>query len=216
MIGILAYGSLLADPGWEIKDHTDRIIRSVDTPFPVEYARRSRTRSGAPTLVPVQPGKGIPVQAAVIVLKESNSLQNACDILYRREIHRPGDLQKKYREPRGQNTDHIRIDVLRDFAGLDTVVYTNLSCNFEQIVDDTYDDHEKAELLSIAARESLTEETFYTCQDGIHYLDTARHYGVRTRLTDIYLRAILALSGHATDLATARVLLAKSKGIITE
>lgn len=216
MIGILAYGSLIADPEWEIKDCTERIIRPVETPFPVEYARRSQTRADAPTLVPVPQGKGIPVHAAVLVLKETVSLQHASDILYRREIHRPGDSKKVYRVPRENNADRIRIERLQDFAGLETVIYTKLAINFEPIVDDTYDDHEKAELLSIAARESLTEETFYTGQDGIQYLDAASHYGVQTRLTDIYIRAILALAGSATDLATARAILAKTKGIITE
>ena len=94
MIGILAYGSLIADPGWEIRDQTQRMIWSIMTPFPVEYARRSLTRGGSPTLVPVPEGKGIPVQAAVYVLRDGVSLQHAKDILFRRELHRPGDHAK--------------------------------------------------------------------------------------------------------------------------
>jgi len=50
-IGILAYGSLIIDPGPEIGPLIVRRITTV-TPFVVEYARLSRTRGGAPTLVP--------------------------------------------------------------------------------------------------------------------------------------------------------------------
>ena len=50
-VGILAYGSLIADPGVEIGP---LIVRRIDTltPFPVEYARFSATRGGRPTAVP--------------------------------------------------------------------------------------------------------------------------------------------------------------------
>lgn len=215
MIGILAYGSLIADPGWEIKDSTEGVVRPVETPFPVEYARRSKTRGGAPTLVPVPSGKGLPVQAAVIVLKKTVTLPHAYNILYRREIHRPGDSKKVYREPPAETSDRLQIKQLNGFAGTEVVLYTHLKANFEQILDDSYDDHEKSELLSIAARESLTEESFYAGQDGILYLDAANHFGVQTRLTAIYTHAVLALAGFVDDLATARAVLAKSKGIIT-
>ena len=47
MIGIMAYGSLIADPGNEIQNRLDHFISDVETPFPVEYARRSgKTRNG--------------------------------------------------------------------------------------------------------------------------------------------------------------------------
>ncbi len=207
MIGILAYGSLITDPGWEILDCTKQIIRQVKTPFPVEYARRSgKTRRGAPTLVPVPEGKGDPVNAAVLVLKEGVTLQRARDILYRRELHRPGDSGKTYDPARQVNENTIQVSELADYAGLglEVVLFTNLSANFVEILDETFDDHEKAELLSMAARESLTEETFFTNQDGIFYLAAAQHFGVQTRLTDIYTHAILALAviqpfGNSTD-----------------
>jgi hypothetical protein len=54
IIGILAFGSLIDDPGEEIANviSGDPII--VETPFPVEYGRFSLSRGGAPTLVPHQ------------------------------------------------------------------------------------------------------------------------------------------------------------------
>ena len=115
------------------------------------------------------------------------------------------------------NENTIQVSELADYAGLglEVVLFTNLSANFVEILDETFDDHEKAELLSVAARESLTEETFFTNQDGIFYLAAAQHFGVQTRLTDIYTHAILALASHANDLATARIVLARSKGILT-
>jgi len=215
MIGILAYGSLITDPGWEILDHTDKgdWIRPVETPFAVEYARRSKTRANAPTLVPVPDGKGIPVQSEIIVLKEEISLPQAFNILYRREIHRVGDTRKNYCEPEVNDLKKIRISQLKDFAGLDVVLYTNLAANFEEVLDDGYSDQQKSKLLCDAACESLTRETYHTCQDGIHYLDAAIHCGVQTRLTELYSQEILEKAGNSENLATARMILAKSKGL---
>jgi hypothetical protein len=51
-MGVLAFGSLLNDPGCELLGAEVQRI-SVRTPFPVEFARYSRSRRGAPTLVPV-------------------------------------------------------------------------------------------------------------------------------------------------------------------
>jgi hypothetical protein len=214
MIGILAYGSLIADPGWEIIDQTDSMIHPVETPFPVEYARRSKTRANAPTLVPVPFGKGVPVQATVIVLKKEILLQQAKDILYRREIHRICDTKKVYREPDSQDSNKMRIVLLNNFAGVNTVLYTKLATNFQPILDDEYNDHQKSDLLCAAACESLTEETFHSCQDGIHYLNAAIHSGVKTRLTELYAQAILKVAGNnVVELALARAIIAKSKGL---
>ena len=53
MIGILAYGSLIDDPGDEIKPLVKQKIEGVETPFAIEFARSSKSRNGAPTLIPV-------------------------------------------------------------------------------------------------------------------------------------------------------------------
>lgn len=57
VLGILAYGSLIAGPGAELQPLVVD-SKAVDTPFEVEYARSSTKRAGAPTLVPVPDGKG--------------------------------------------------------------------------------------------------------------------------------------------------------------
>ena len=56
MVGILAYGSLIDDPGSEIGEVIADVISDIETPFSVEFARSSSTRSGAPTLIPVEAG----------------------------------------------------------------------------------------------------------------------------------------------------------------
>lgn len=54
-IGILAFGSIINEPGEELAAAVTRRIE-VETPVAVEFARSSRTRDGAPTLVPVNRG----------------------------------------------------------------------------------------------------------------------------------------------------------------
>ena len=198
MIGILAFGSLITDPGWEIEEFTAEVIPGVETPFPVEYARRSTSRAGAPTLVPVPPEYGCPVQAQIIMLKKDIPLQLARDMLYRRELNRPGDLNKPYPTRLCQKPNRVVIVELSEFAGLERVLYTRLGVNFPEIVDPTFDGHEKPELLSVAARDSLTEKTFFTGRDGIQYLAAAIQNGINTPLTDIYRFAIMQLAVAST------------------
>ena len=76
-IGILAYGSLIHEPGCEI---APAIIRQIfcRTPFKVEYARKSNSRNGAPTLVPDNRGTKVTAQILVVDL----TLCEAKDCLY--------------------------------------------------------------------------------------------------------------------------------------
>src|SRR5687767_12798572 len=87
MIGVLAYGSLMADPGSELAAITVGVKRDVLTPFPVEFARTSQKRCGAPTLVPVEDGGGR-VRAAIIEVNVDE--KQTMDIVYRREINEVG------------------------------------------------------------------------------------------------------------------------------
>lgn len=63
-VGIIAYGSLLPDPGSEIEVATAEVIQDLVTPFPVEYARSSKKCDGSPTLVPSQAGAPVPLAAS--------------------------------------------------------------------------------------------------------------------------------------------------------
>jgi hypothetical protein len=118
-IGILAYGSLLADPGIEIHPLVVDWIGTL-TPFPVEYARLSATRGGAPTVVPHS--RGHPVRAKVLVLAEAVSLTEARNLLWRRETRNEGS-GKDYRESRNANAVIVRD--LPGCCGLAHVLYTD-------------------------------------------------------------------------------------------
>ncbi len=214
MIGILAYGSLIADPGWEIGNLIDRTIMEVETPFAVEYARKSDTRSGAPSLVPVPDGKGGHVQSCLFVLKPYTRIQSAKNILYRREIHQIGNRSKIYIHSNNPGVNKTTVDEIHNFKDVDLVLYTRIGANLPAILDENITDQEKAEQLARLSINSINEMTFFTCQDGIHYLAAAMHYGVTTRLTELYKQAILHLTDNAPDLTEARLCVAKGKKII--
>ena len=123
-IGILAYGSLIPNPGAEIAAVTVDRITGVETPFRVEFSRSSRVRDGAPTLVPVDKGGGR-VSAVVIVLRESVTETAAQDMLYRRERNRVGSGEI-YADVDQTNIDSAFLGRLDHFAGLDVVFHAAL------------------------------------------------------------------------------------------
>jgi hypothetical protein len=215
MIGILAYGSLITHPGHELESVLDHEIPDVMTPFPVEYARRSRSRADAPTLVPVPAGCGTPVKAAVLVLKKYTRKKKALNFLYRRELHREGDLKVFYDDQaQRQKKDALVIENLKNQYGLKLVYYTAPKPNFEQILDSNIVQEEKAALLAQAAIDSITRETFDKGLDGIQYLADNIDAGVSTALTEAYAQAILQKAGNAPNLNLARRVIAQQKGII--
>lgn len=57
-IGILAYGSLIKEPGVEIEPLIVERI-PTQTPFMVEYARLSQSRGGGPTVIPHTSGNPV-------------------------------------------------------------------------------------------------------------------------------------------------------------
>jgi hypothetical protein len=215
MIGILAYGSLITHPGHEIESVLDRVIPDVLTPFPVEYARRSQSRAGTPTLVPVPTGCGASVKAVVLVLKKYTRKKKALNFLYRREIHREGDLTVNYDDQaQRQKKDALVIENLKNQYGLKLVYYATLKPNFGQILDSNIPQEEKATLLTRAAIDSITHETFDKGLDGIQYLVDNIDAGVVTALTETYAQAILEKAGNAPNLDQARWFIAKQKGVI--
>jgi hypothetical protein len=86
-VGILAFGSLIDDPGPEIDAAFTGRKLNVRTPFRVEFARASTKRYGAPTLVPVQQG-GASVPGQILLVNVSE--REAKDRLWRREIDKIG------------------------------------------------------------------------------------------------------------------------------
>ena len=216
MIGILAYGSLITHPGQEIESVLDHVIPDVMTPFPVEYARRSRSRAGAPTLVPIPIGCGTPVNAVVLVLKKYTRKKKAQNFLYRRELHKEGDPKVFYDDQvQRQKRDALVIETMKTQFGLSVIYYTALKPNFTEILDAKRTLEEKVELLARAAIDSLTQETYAKEMDGIQYLADNIEAGVVTTLTEPYEQAIVKKAGNnISNLGQARKLIAQQKGII--
>jgi hypothetical protein len=151
----------------------------VETPFRVEFARSSRTRDGAPTLVPVSSG-GARVPAEVLVLDDRVTVAEGRGMLYRRETRKDG-------------TDARWIDELTDWAGLSTVLYTALPANIQPLT---------AEKLADLAVASAAAPAGAGRRDGISYLQQQKIRGLRTPLMPPYETAVLAQTG-ADDLDSA-------------
>lgn len=192
-IGILAYGSLITDPGDEIKAITVRTIRNVTTPFAVEYARSSGGRGGAPTLVPVTTG-GAPVQACIYEVNTDE--KTACDILYRREIGEVGS-GKTYKPPELGNLKKVGIEKFVGLGNVDVVLSTKLAPTISPLDAATLAD------LAIASAQSIDDG-----RDGISYLLNAMTSGINTPLTSEYIAEVVAKVG-AADLSDA---IAKVRG----
>ena len=177
-IGILAYGSLIDDPGCEIEA---RIVREkrCRTPFKVEYARKSSKRSNAPTLVPFEEGDNVSGKLLVVDL----SLREAKNRLYRREINKVCCKSKTYSEPSDDNVNAVRIQTMYDFEGIDLSIYASLLPNIEEL------SAEKLACLAINSARNLSDG-----RDGITYLLNAKKVGIRTPLSYAYETAILKMT----------------------
>jgi len=181
-VGILAYGSLLSDPGKEIAARQVGTIDDVETPFPVEFARSSDSRGGAPTLIPVENG-GAKVRGRIILVDAST--EEAMDILYRREIHQVGS-GKAYKEPKPDRRNRVRVKILPHFYGVETL-YADLPSNIATVT---------AEVLARLAIESVARAE--TGKDGITYLIAAKAHGIRTALFDVYEKEVLRITEAAS------------------
>ena len=178
-VGIMSFGSLIDDPGEEIGPRVIDRWSVERTPFNVEFARSSRTRGGAPTLVPV-PAGGAPLPATILVLDADE--HDARSLLHRREGHRtggpaaPGD---------GSATWIRRID----WPGLAACIYTGLEPNIEPLT---------AERLAELALWSVATTAGERRADGISYLAAAKARGVVTPLSGPYEAEILRRTGTHT------------------
>ena len=190
-IAILAYGSLISHPGEEIKQHKEDFEICCYTPFHVEYARKSSSRGNAPTLIPVVQG-GSHVKAKLLILKKNVSLQQAKDMLFRREIHQVGKgiFYKALPKP---NINTVIIEQLENFHNIDIVIYTKIGANI---------DNPTPQLLAKLAIESVKQ---YKDKDetGIRYLSDNINKGIITPLTAEYKKKILEI-GNAESLESVQ------------
>lgn len=182
-IGILAYGSLTCDPGEEIQAVIANCIENVKTPFKVEFLRSSKSRDGAPTLVPVEEGSdyGDYVKAKILVLKKDVSEKEAKDKLYRREKHKVGSgIEYKPKPNPGQND--VEIKLLKNFQGIKIVLYTKIGGNIDNPTP-----KELARLAIKSARSKAGKQR----KDGISYLYDAKCSGIKTPLMAEYEKEVL-------------------------
>jgi len=187
MIGVLAYGSLIADPGSELAAITIGIERNVLTPFSVEFARTSQRRFGAPTLVPIEDG-GSRVRAVIFEVNVDE--KQAIDIVYRREINEVGS-NKTYIERPEHWKNAVRIDRIKGLEGFDLVISTRIPANIASPSAETLAE------LAISSAQQLADG-----RDGISYLINAKACGIETPLSPAYERMILDRTG-APDLVAA-------------
>jgi hypothetical protein len=181
-VGILAYGSLIGDPGPELSPLIINII-SVETPFGIEYGRKSRTRGYAPTLTIAGSG-GIKVPAIVLILDPKTDITEAKNMLYRRE-RRIYDSTLHYCEPILDSNKMI-IRELENFQNVSCVIYVDLPSNIEQITPEN---------LACLAISSAKSDAGKRSMDGITYLKDNIANGIITPLTRLYEQEILRQSG---------------------
>jgi hypothetical protein len=182
-IGILAFGSIAEEPGTELAAAVTRRIE-VKTPFAVEFARSSRTRDGAPTLVPAR-GSGARIPALVLILDDSVTIADAREMLYRRETGRLHDVSTGSRAS--------WIGQLAGLAGTDACLYTAFEPNIRPLT---------AEKLAELAVFSAVAPAGAERRDGISYLQQQQRRRVVTPLMHAYEEAVLARTG-ARDLGEA-------------
>lgn len=199
-IAILAYGSLIEDPGKELKPLFTRCIKPVQTPFSVEFACSSGTRDGAPTLVPVDVG-GATVGGVLLVLDATVDRAKAEDLLWRRET-RNECTDKPYPRTSNPGPNSVLIKCVCNFAGFETVLYTWIAPNIERLSPDRL-----AELAICSARRSAGAKRM----DGISYLNSIIDAGISTPLSSKYEAAILEKTG-AANLNDAYCMISSGEG----
>ena len=181
-IGILAYGSLIDDPGSELKPLILEIRKEGPTLFNVEYARASQKRDGGPTLVPWDGGGQ--VRAALLVLKPGVTLAQATDMLYRREIGQVGSSESY--KPSAVGRNRVQVKRLVNVFGVATLLYTSIPGNITPLTPKE---------LARRAIESARGAAGADQQDGISYLRRAIENGIETPMTPDYVKEILEITG---------------------
>lgn len=186
-IGILAYGSLIEDPGIELEPLVLERIVGVQTPFNIEFARTSASRNGAPTVVPVE-HLGAPVSAVILVLKDNVDVETAKDLLWRRET-RNENSAKHYPNPTNPNVNQVVVSEVKNYNGIDLVLFTRIGANI---------DTPTAEKLAELAIESAKAKAGKDGKDGINYLISLKRQNITTPLMPEYERMILQFLGVET------------------
>jgi len=172
---------LLWDPGEELQACYDHTISDVLTPFRVEFARSSKSQEGAPTLIPTDE-HGVSLKSEILVLKDDVSVEEAADLLYRRETRQDGTGATHYSRPQRLGANSVLIEKLQGFEGVAYVLYVRIGQNIQ---------FPTPELLARLAIASAKSPAGSLKRDGISYLINVKNWGLRTPLMPAYERAIL-------------------------
>src|SRR5688572_6882429 len=172
-VGIFGYGSLLSEPGDDIRPHIVERIPHL-SPWKIEYARRSEGRGGGPTLIFHQAGGAVDGQVLVLDVG-ANRLAEVRVWLWERE-----------NKPKQRCIKEMRL------AGLDHVLYCDIESNIRDV-------DLNADSLARFAIESVSSKPE---RNGIAYLARNIEMGLTTPLTYAYQDAILRLTG-CSDLGEA-------------
>ena len=179
-IGILAYASLIEDPGKELETLIRERISDVQTAFSVEFGRSSSSRDGAPTLVPVESG-GAPLQGTILVLDPAVEVQRAEDLLWRRET-RNECSDKHYSRSANPGPNTVVVEHLQNLATVETVLYTKIGANITNRTPEHL-----ADLAICSARRGAGAKRM----DGISYLISVKKQRIQTPLISDYEMVIL-------------------------
>jgi len=185
-IGILAFGSLIYEPGSEIKELEKERINCI-TPFKVEYSRISSTRGNAPTLIPISvKEKGATIKAVIIVLKNETSIEKAKDILWRRETQII-DKTRKYKYRENPNENQLIIKLLENFYNVEKVIYTSFKQQekYKNLTSTELAEYSITSILSFAGKLK---------KDGIRYLSSAKKNNIITYKSEKYEQQILYMT----------------------
>ena len=155
-------------------------ISNIETPFPVEFARSSSSRDGAPTLIPVDEG-GAQVQGVILVLNPTVEVRRAEDLLWRRET-RNECSDKLYSPPTNPGLNTVVVEHLQNLANVETVLFTKIGANIK---------NRTPEYLANLAICSARREAGAKRMDGISYLISAKKQGIQTPLMPRYEATIL-------------------------
>ncbi len=179
-LGILAYGSLIDHPGEEL---AGMIVSRLDckTPFYVEFARLSSSRSNAPTLVPVTMG-GRQVKAVILVLSDDVPREIAESALWRRERHKTVSTES-YARPANPTKNSVLIETVENFEGVETVLYTSIDQNMGIFA--------APDSLAYFGIRSILTTAGENGRDGIRYLLSAKQNGIVTEHSDGYEKLVL-------------------------
>jgi hypothetical protein len=175
-IDILAFDSLITDPGTELLPKITMRIKTL-TPFGVEYGRISQTRGGAPTLVPHE--AGAPVEGEILVLKDTVSIEEARNILWRRERRKEGTGEVYVA---GATPNSVLVREWTESPCVGHVLYTDFNPEGKVAQPQAMDLAKRAIQSVKAAKKGM---------DGITYLKNNLATGVKTKLSVDYESEIL-------------------------